>query len=104
MIVQALTTASNAAKLTSLVFTIFFGIDLLSKHFKMRQGSQETGSIVEMPHKWREMERNAEKGGRTAGDMAEAVSAVETGALAHWTNQNHFETPGHANKASMVPT
>jgi hypothetical protein len=31
MIVQALTTASNAATLTSLVFTIFFSIDLLSK-------------------------------------------------------------------------
>jgi hypothetical protein len=31
MIVQALTTASNAATLTSLVFTIFFGIDLLFK-------------------------------------------------------------------------
>jgi hypothetical protein len=49
------------------------------------------------------MERNAEKGGRTPGDMAEAVSAIEPGALAHWTNQNHFETPGYANKASMVP-
>jgi hypothetical protein len=67
MVVQALATASNAATLTSLVFMIFLSIDLLSKQLKMRQGSQETASIVEMLPKWREMERNAEKGGRTAG-------------------------------------